>query len=78
MLELIKNSETNNAFAQGSANAFVSLYIHNQLLQIPISLLYMKKEQIYRLSKQGISQVLENDMYNISCKADIIVKIIII
>ena len=86
LLELIKNSETNNAFAQGSANAFaqgsanafVSLYIHNQLLQIPISLLYMKKEQIYRLSKQGISQVLENDMYNISCKADIIVKIIII
>ena len=94
LLELIKNTETNrtfaqgsantfaqgsaNTFAQGSVNTFVSLYIHNLLLKIPISLLYMKREQIYRLSKQGISQVLENDMYNISCKADIIVKIRII
>jgi len=54
---------------------FVSLLIGTRDFSIPINNLYMKKEQIYRFFKQGIANVIENDMYNISSKADIIVKI---
>jgi hypothetical protein len=35
----------------------------------------MKKEQIYRLNGQGISKILENDIYNIKNKSDIIINI---
>ena len=66
LLELIENLE------------FVSFFIGERSFSIPINNLYMKKEQIYRMVGQGISNVIENDMYNISCKADIIVKIRII
>jgi len=67
LLDLIKN----NAI-------FVSLFIGTREFRIPLNELHMKKEQIYRLFKQGIAQVLEDDLYNVSCKADIIVKIQII
>jgi hypothetical protein len=70
LLDLIKND-------QGS-NAFVSLLIGKREFRIPLNKLHIKKEQIYKLVKQGISQVLEKDIYNISCKADIIVKIRIV
>lgn len=66
LLEIIKNSGS-YTFVIGS-KSFI----------IPINYLYMKKEQIYRLLNQGISHVLEDDMYNINCKADIIVKIRIV
>ena len=66
LLEIINNS--------GSYD----LVIGSKSFSIPINHLYMKKEQIYRLLNQGISRVLEDDMYGISCKADIIVKILII
>jgi hypothetical protein len=66
LLDLIENS--------GSYD-FV---IGSKFFIIPIHHLYMKKEQIYRLFNQGISHVLEDDMYGISCKADIIVKIRIV
>jgi hypothetical protein len=59
-------------------DSFVSLLIGERSFRIPLHNLYMKKEQIYRMVGQGISNVIENDMYNISCKADIIVKIRII
>jgi hypothetical protein len=38
----------------------------------------MKKEQIYRLKGQGLSQIFENDIYNVKSKSDINVKIILI
>ena len=60
-----------------SSNTFVSLSIGQKIFRIPLQSLHIKKEQIYRLVGEGISNVLENDMYNVSCKADIIVKIII-
>jgi hypothetical protein len=67
------------AFAQGSAEtAFVSLSIGNRDFRIPLNELRIKQDQLYRLSKQGISQVSENDIYNVSCKSDIVVKIHII
>jgi hypothetical protein len=55
-----------------------SLVIEDRSFTIPINELHMKKEQIYKFIGQGIANVIENDMYNISCKADIIVKIRII
>uniref|UniRef100_A0A6C0KR18 J domain-containing protein n=1 Tax=viral metagenome TaxID=1070528 RepID=A0A6C0KR18_9ZZZZ len=57
---------------------FVSLEIGEKCFSIPISELNFKKEQIYRLKGQGISQILENDIYNVKNKGDIIVKIILI
>jgi len=70
LLDLIKKE-------QGS-NAFVSLLIGNRDFSIPLNQLHIKKEQLYKLFKQGISQVIETDIYNVSCKADIIVKIRIV
>jgi hypothetical protein len=66
LLDLIKN------------NGFVSLTIGEKPFTIPSNQLYMKKDQIYKIKGQGISQVSENDIYNISCKSDIIVKICIV
>ena len=59
-------------------NNFVSLEIGEKCFSIPLEKLYMKKEQIYRLKGQGISQIIENDIYNVKNKSDIIVKIILI
>jgi hypothetical protein len=59
-------------------NNFVSLEIGEKCFLIPLDKLQMKKEQIYRLKGQGISQILEKDIYNVSYKSDIIVNIKII
>jgi hypothetical protein len=67
LLDLIKNDQN-----------FVSLLIGNRDFSIPLNKMHIKKEQIYKLVKQGISRVIENDIYNVSCKADIIVKIRIV
>jgi len=71
LLDLIKKEEGSNA-------QFVSLLIGTRDFSIPLNKLHIKKEQIYRFFKQGIANVIENDMYNISSKSDIIVKIRII
>lgn len=74
LLDLLKmGSETDSA-----DTAFVSLSIGNRDFRIPLNELRIKQDQLYRLSKQGISQVSENDIYNVSCKSDIVVKIHII
>jgi curved DNA-binding protein CbpA len=67
LLDLIKN----NAI-------FVSLLIGDRDFSIPLNKLHMKKEQTYKFVKQGISRVIEDDIYNVSCKMDIIVKIRIV
>ena len=59
-------------------NEFVKIEIGEKCFSIPITNLYMKKEQIYILKGQGISKILENDIYNVSNKSDIIVSIKII
>jgi hypothetical protein len=43
---------------------------------ILLSNLYIKREQIYRIKNEGISKV-KKDIYNVSEKSDIVVKIII-
>ena len=69
LLDLIKKD---------SSCSFVSLVIGNRDFSIPLNKLHIKKEQIYKFVKQGISRVIEDDIYNVSCKTDIIVKIRIV
>ena len=59
-------------------NRFVSLSISDRSFSIPMNQLYIKREQIYILKCQGISQILENDIYNVTSKSDIIAKIRIV
>ena len=79
LLDLLRKGSTDSVFAKGSTDSvFVSLLIGNRDFRIPLNELHMKQEQTYRLFKKGIAQVLEEDIYNVSCKADIIVKILIV
>jgi len=43
--------------------------------KIPLNKLYIKEEQTYILKGQGITKIIEEDVYNVSCKCDIIVKV---
>ena len=57
---------------------FVSIEVGDKWFSIPLNKLYIKDEQLYTFKKQGISRILEKNMYNVSCKSDIIVKIILV
>ena len=57
-----------------SANCILAIQIIN--FEIILSNLYMKKEQYHRIKNVGLSKF-KNDIYDISEKKDIIVKIII-
>lgn len=56
---------------------FVSIEVGEKWFSIPLNKLYLKEEQLYRFNSQGISQISEKDIYNVSNKSDIIVKIIL-
>ena len=64
-LDLIKN------------NKFVSIEVGEKWFSIPLNKLYLKEEQLYKFKVQGIAHILENDIYNVTSKADIIIKIIL-
>lgn len=55
----------------------IKFNIGNRLFVIPLSSLYIKKEQYYVFKRQGISKVNKN-IYNVKEKSDIIVKITIV
>ena len=57
-------------------NASIPIKIGNLELSIPIEELRMKKEQFYKIQRQGLSRIKQN-IYDVSDKADIIVKIIL-
>ena len=57
---------------------FVSLEEGEKWFSIPLNKLHIKEEQIYVLKNQGIMQISEKNIYDVSCKADIFVKIILI
>ena len=57
---------------------FVSIEIGDKWFSIPINKLLLKDEQIYTLKNQGIARILEKNMYDVSCKGDIIVKILLV
>jgi hypothetical protein len=73
LLDLIMSEE-----GSIGSNTYVSLLIGEKSFCIPLNHLRMKKEQIYKLPSQGIANILESDIYNINCKADIIIKIRIV
>lgn len=49
-----------------------------QNFAIPLNKLLLKKYQIYKFKSQGISRIIENDIYNTSNKADVIMRIYLI
>ena len=55
----------------------LTLNIGDKIHSISLCNLYMKREQIYRIKNQGLSKV-KKDIYDVSEKTDIIVKIYII
>jgi DnaJ-class molecular chaperone len=55
----------------------ICIQLNDRQIQIPVNQLYMKKEQYYTFKRQGISQIIEKDIYNINYKSDIIVKILL-
>lgn len=56
-------------------NKFVSIEIGEKCFFVPLNKLYIKDEQIYVLKNEGIMQILEKNIYTVSIKSDIIVKI---
>jgi len=58
-------------------NLPLKIIIGEKEINIPISNLYLKKEQYYIIRNQGISKI-KKDIYDISEKTDIIVKIILL
>jgi curved DNA-binding protein CbpA len=57
---------------------FVSIELEERWFSIPLNKLYLKEEQLYIFKNQGIAHISEKDIYDVSSKADIIVKIILI
>ena len=49
-----------------------------QNFAIPLNKLSLKKYQIYKFKGQGISRIIENDIYNTSNKSDVIVRIYLV
>jgi hypothetical protein len=58
-------------------NKSIQITIGEKEYEIPVSNLYMKREQYYRIKNEGLSKV-KRDIYDVSEKSDIIVKIVII
>lgn len=58
-------------------DGFIDINIGDMSFDIPISELYMKKEQYYRIKNKGLSKI-KKDIYDVSEKTDIIVKISIL
>jgi hypothetical protein len=55
---------------------YISFILGNKSFEIPLEKLLLKKTQIYIFYQQGISQIIENKMYDTNKKSDIIVTII--
>ena len=58
-------------------NLPLKIIIGEKEISIPISNLYLKKEQYYIIKNQGISKI-KKDIYDVSEKTDIIVKILLL
>jgi len=58
-------------------NGSISINIGDKVFNISLSNLYMKKEQYYKIKNCGLSKI-KNDIYDVSEKSDIIVKICIL
>ena len=58
------------------ANGSICINVGEKVYNIPLSKLYMKREQYYKIKNEGLYKI-KKDIYDISEKTDIIVKIII-
>lgn len=55
-------------------NKELQIYVGNKEFNIPLSKLYLKSEQYYRIKNEGLSKI-KKDIYDVSEKTDIIIKI---
>ena len=62
-----------NKFNEGEKN--ISFFIGKREFHIPINELYIQRQQDYRIRKEGLAKINEFDMYDVTEKSDIIVKI---
>ena len=58
-----------------SSSKNMKVFIGKKELDIPLCNLYIRDTQIYRIKGEGLTKIKENDIYDISNKCDIIVKI---
>ncbi len=56
----------------------IRVHVGDKSFPIPLNKLYLKEEQFYTLPGQGISRIVEKDIYHTQTKSDIIVKIKIV
>ena len=55
-------------------NECVEIKLSKRSIQIPVSELYMKSEQYYRVKNKGLTKI-KDDIYDVTEMADLIVKI---
>ena len=58
-------------------NESIKINIGEKIYEIPISNLYMKREQYYKIKNEGLAKI-KTDIYDVTEKSNIIVKIVII
>ena len=84
--ENITIDEDNNLYVEVNLNVsdislFLSssnnmkVFVGKKELDIPLYNLYIRHTQLYRIKGEGLTKIKENDIYDISEKCDIIVKI---
>jgi hypothetical protein len=56
-------------------NPLTFVLCNNNTMSIPIDKLFMKKEQLYKFKKGGISKIKGNNIHDVDDKADVIVTI---
>ncbi|MFY7728451.1 MAG: DnaJ domain-containing protein [Flavobacterium sp.] len=59
-------------------NESFGVEIAGEMHWIPLSELHMKTEQYYRIKGKGLTQIKKDNLYHVSDRADIIVKVMII
>ena len=73
-IEIQYFSSSDTLFELLKNNNDITFNLGDKEFSIPLSNLFMKKEQFYRIKNEGLSKV-NDDIYNVTEKADIIVKI---
>jgi hypothetical protein len=72
-IEVNLNVSDISPFLSSSKN--MKVFLGKKELDIPLYNLYIRDTQLYRIKSQGLTKIKENDIYDISEKCDIIVKI---
>jgi hypothetical protein len=67
----------NNLMNMILLNESIKINIGEKIYEIPISNLYMKREQYYKIKNEGLAKI-KTDIYDVTEKSNIIVKIVII